>query len=331
MVKFDYDKQVQSVRGALALRSVIEEEVDSVWGKGFRNLCWLGIGGTWASCLQAVCHMKERTSIEVFATNAAEYCSTGDKRIGEGTYLVFSSVSGTTSEVIEAVSKARSSGARILGFVDTEGSPLADITDCRITYPANEQLKFFMTADRFLFNEGVMPEYHDMYAQFERALPEALADTEISADRFGEEFAASHKDDPINYFVGAGTLYGAVYSYGMCYWEEMHHLRTKSIHSAEFFHGMFEIVDPDTPVTVFVGEDAQRSLGERAVRFLEKVSENFTVIDTRDYELQGIDDRYRYAVCHLVMHAVTNRIDAHIEEMTGHDMNSRRFYRKMEY
>ena len=31
------------------------------------------------------------------------------------------------------------------------------------------------------------------------------------------------------------------------------------------FHGMLEIVDRDTPVTVFVGEDAQRSLSERVV------------------------------------------------------------------
>ena len=52
----------------------------------------------------------------------------------------------------------------------------------------------------------------------------------------------------------------------MCYWEEQHWIRTKSIHSAEFFHGMLEIVDRDTPVTVFVGEDAQRSLSERVER-----------------------------------------------------------------
>jgi fructoselysine-6-phosphate deglycase len=331
MIRFDYEKQVESVRGALALRNMIEDEVDAVCSSGFRNICWLGIGGTWASCLQAVTHMKERTSHEVFASNAAEYCSTGDRRIGEGTFVIFSSVSGTTSEVTEAVRRAKEAGARVLGFVDKADSPLAKAADCTVTYPANEQLKFFMAADRFLFNEGVMPEYGDMYGQFDRFLPEALAAAEMSADGFGEAFAAAHKDDPLNYFVGAGTLYGAVYSYGMCYWEEMHRMRTRSVHSAEFFHGMLEVVDRDTPVTVFIGEDSQRALGERVVRFLEKVSDNYTVIDTREYELPGIDDRYRPAVCHLVMHAVTNRIDAHLEALSGHDMNIRRYYRKIEY
>ncbi len=71
MHKLDENKQIDSVRGALALRDRIEQIVDDVCNKGFKNICWLGIGGTWASCLQAVCHMKERSVLEVFATNAA--------------------------------------------------------------------------------------------------------------------------------------------------------------------------------------------------------------------------------------------------------------------
>ncbi len=331
MLKFDEQKQIDSVRGALALRTRIEQIVDEVWADGICNLCWLGIGGTWASCLQACCHMKELSSLEIFTANAAEYCTTGDARIGIGTLVVLSSVTGSTAEIQDAVAKAHQSGALILGFIDCPDAPLAAAVDYCICYKANEQLKFFMTADRILFREGVFPEYTAMYTQFENALPEALAEVEKAADAFGADFAARHKDDALHYFVGAGTLYGAVYSYAMCYWEEMHWIRTKSIHSAEFFHGMLEIVDRNTPVTVFVGEDAQRVLGERVARFLPRICDNCTVIDTHDYILPGIDDAYRPYVCHLVMHAVTNRIDAHLEALTGHDMLVRRYYRKMDY
>lgn len=117
----------------------------------------------------------------------------------------------------------------------------------------------------------------------------------------------------------------------MCYWEEMHWIRTKSIHAAEFFHGMLEIVDRDTPVTVFVGEDSQRELALRVAHFLPKVCDNFCVIDTADYPLEGIDLEYRGNLSHLLMHAVTNRIDAHLEALSGHDMKLRRYYRQMEY
>ena len=331
MVKFDEQKQIESVRGALALRSEIESVVDAVWEKGLDNLCWLGIGGTWASCLQTVCHMKELSSLELFSTNAAEYCATGDRRIGKGTCVIISSVTGTTSEIVEAVKKAQEAGAEVIGFIDNAESVLAGSVDHCISYKGNEQLKFFMTADRFMFNAGELPFYEEMYAQFDASLPGILAEIEKSADAFGESFAAAHKDDALHYFVGAGAIYGATYSYAMCYWEEMHWIRTKSIHAAEFFHGMLEIVDKDTPVTLFVGEDSQRDIALRVARFLPKVCDNYTVIDSRDYPTPGIDERFRGYISHLIVHAVTNRIDAHLEAQTGHDMTLRRYYRKMDY
>ena len=49
MLKFDEQKQIDSVKGALALRGKIEEIVDQICKDGFKNICWLGIGGTYAS------------------------------------------------------------------------------------------------------------------------------------------------------------------------------------------------------------------------------------------------------------------------------------------
>ena len=100
MVKFDEQKQIDSVNGALALRPQIEELIDRLLAEGVKNLCWLGIGGTWASCMQVVCYLKEHTDMDTFATNAAEYCTTGDKRVGAGTLVVLSSVTGTTTEIV---------------------------------------------------------------------------------------------------------------------------------------------------------------------------------------------------------------------------------------
>lgn len=65
MVKFEEETYLDNVRGALALRGQIEAIVDAAAGQ-CGNLCWLGIGGTWASCLQTTVHMKERSAMEVF-------------------------------------------------------------------------------------------------------------------------------------------------------------------------------------------------------------------------------------------------------------------------
>ena len=271
MLKFNEQKQIESVNGALALRNQINELIDGICKEGYKNICWLGIGGTYASCLQAEVHMKEKSELSFFVENAAEYLTTGNKKVGEGTIVIISSVTGTTSEIVDGVKKAQKSGARVIGFIDVATAELAKLVDYVITYPANEQLKFYMVADRFMYNAGEFPEYEDLYKELDQYLATALVEVEKEADAFGEEFANRHKDDKIHYFVGAGNQYGATYSYAMCYWEEQHWIRTKSIHSAEFFHGTLEVIDKDTPVTVFIGEDSQRSLSERVANFLPRI------------------------------------------------------------
>lgn len=331
MLKFEEQKQIDSVNGALALRPQIEEIVGKICAEGYRNICWLGIGGTWASCLQAEVHMKEMSALDFFVENAAEYITTGNKWIGQGTIVILSSVTGSTIEMVEAVKKAQADGAKVFGYIDKETAALAEMVDYCISYPANEQLKFFMTADAFMKNAGEFPEYDAFYAEMDQYLAKGLVEVEKAADDFARAYAEKHCEDQLHYFVGAGNQYGATYSYAMCYWEEQHWIRTKSIHSAEFFHGMLEIVDKNTPVTVFMGEDSQRKLSERVAAFLPKVCANYTIIDTKDYAMAGISEKFRGHISHLVMHAVTNRIDVHIEKINCHPMPIRRYYRQFDY
>lgn len=331
MINFDEQAKIDSVNGALALRPQINEIVDALCQEGYKNICWLGIGGTWASAMQATVHMKERSGIETWAENAAEYLTTGNKRLGEGTVVITSSVTGSTVEVVEAVKKAQAAGAKVIGFIDKPEAELAHIVDFEIAYKENEQLKFFMVADRFMNNAGEFDEYEEEYEEFEAHLALALVEVEKKAEPFAAEFAKKHCDDAIHYFVGAGNQWGATYSYAMCYWEEQLWIKTKSITAGEFFHGMFEIVTRDTPVTVFVGEDKQRALSERVVNFLPRICANYSIIDTKDYELKGISERFRGDISHLVMHAVNNRIDVHMEIETRHPMDIRRYYRALPY
>lgn len=322
---------VNKMNGALALRSEINDFVDNFYKQGFTNICWLGIGGTYASSMQAVIHMKEKTALETFYQNAAEYLVTGNKRITDKTLVITSSVTGNTVEVVDAVKEISKIGATILGFIDDENAALASMVSKSISYPENEQLKFFMVADRFMYLTGEFPDYEEFYQELDDHFAEDIANIEANADKLAEPFAQQHHDDDIHYFVGAGNQWGATYSYAMCYWEEQHWIKTRAIEAAEFFHGMFEIIDRDTPVTVYVGEDSQRPLSERVAKFLPEICGNYTIIDTKDYELPGISEKYRGTLSPFVFHAINNRIDANIEHINRHPMDIRRYYRALKY
>ena len=332
MIKFNEQEKIDSVNGALALRPQINEIVDEICERGYSNICWLGVGGTWASAMQATVHMKEMSAIETWAENAAEYLTTGNKRITKDTVVIISSVTGNTKEVVDAIKKIKAEvGSTVISFVDAKEAILLDLGDYKISYPVNEQLKFFMVADRFMFNNGELEDYEDMYAEFDKYLAEALVEVEKKAEPFAVEFAKKHWNDEMHYFVGAGNQWGATYSYAMCYWEEQMWIRTKSISCQEFFHGMQEIIVDDTPVTLFMGEDEQRPLAERVARFLPKVNANYTIIDTKEQELKGISPEFRGSISHLVMHGVNNRVDAYMELFLRHPLSIRRYYRQFEY
>lgn len=72
--------------------------------------------------------MKEKSKLSFFVENAAEYLTTGNKKVGEGTIVIISSVTGTTSEIVDGVKKAQKSGARVIGFIDVATAELAKLT-----------------------------------------------------------------------------------------------------------------------------------------------------------------------------------------------------------
>ncbi len=336
---FNEQAQIDSVNGALALRPQIEKIIDKIWEDGFDGIYFVGIGGTYASSMQVEVYMRGRSKLPVYVENAAEFLTTGNKRFTDKSVVIYSSVSGTTKEMIRLVDKVHEIGGRVFAFIDTPGSTLTqpDKQDYLITYKQNEQLKFYMTANYLMYKNGEFDDYDAYNKEMEQHLALALAQVEKDSDEWAYDYAKrkvaflnEHPDLP-HYFIGCGNQYGATYSYAMCYWEEQMWIRTKSISCQEFFHGMQEIVVADTPITLFMGEDEQRPLAERVARFLPKVNANYTIIDTKEQELAGISEKYRGTISHLVMHGVNNRVDAYMELFLRHPLSIRRYYNQMEY
>lgn len=336
---FNEQEALDSVNGALVLRSQIETIIDKIWEEGFDGIYFIGIGGTYASSMQVEVYMRGRSSLPVYVENAAEFLTTGNKRFTNRSVVILSSVSGNTKEMVSLVDRVHEIGGRVFSFIDTPGSILTkpDKQDYLVVYPKNEQLKFYMVANYLMYKNGEFNDYDRYNQEMEAHLARVLADVEIQSDSWAynyakacTEFQRAHPDLP-RYFIGSGNQYGATYSYAMCYWEEQMWIRTKSISCQEFFHGMQEIIVHDTPVTLFMGEDEQRPLAERVACFLPKVCGNYTIIDTKEFELAGISPKFRGSISHLVMHGVNNRVDAYMELFLRHPLSIRRYYRQFEY
>ena len=330
MLKYDRNDFIAKEKIHLDVIPKTEKIVDEVFKKGFSNIFFIGAGGTITSIWRAESNMKARTALEYHWEYAAEFTAIGNKRFSKDSLVFVSSVSGDTKEIVAAVAYAQNAGAKVVGFIEKEGAPLAKAVDYLIHNEGGDSYYWLAVAFRLMYLNGEFPEYYKLMAEVKK-LPELLADVQEQADAKAYEYAGMYQDEPIIYIVGAGNLWSWAYWFAMCLLEEALWMRTKSIHAAEFFHGTMEVIERDIPVTIFMGEDDGRPLTERVYNFVPKISAKVSVFDSKDYELPGISPEFRGIMSPMVLSAVCGRISTHLEEKRKHPMQIRRYYRKLDY
>ncbi|MEU1787639.1 SIS domain-containing protein [Streptomyces sparsogenes] len=333
MLKFNEAEFVAQTESLLALRPEIEKVVDRLAEDGYDNVLLVGAGGTYAQ-MWPYEHLARRTStLPVRAAIAAELVVSGDARLGERTIAVFTSVSGTTDDSLRAIDYCKSHGAHTIGFTGYPDSPIAQSVDTALVsepkaWPFDVQMLLFM--GRLLARRGEFEGYERLADEL-GGLPRILVDVARQAEPVAADFAEAHKDTDYHFLIGGGNLWGFTYLYSMCILEEMQWLRTTRVHSAEFFHGSLELLEENTSVVVFQGEDETRALTDRAEAFAKRVSKDVTVFDTRDYPLEGISPQFRGLLSPLVMDTVMDRVSKHLERVRDHSLDLRRYYRVMDY
>lgn len=336
MFKFDQKRFEKVVDGAIALRPEIEKCVDRICEEGYKNLFLIGVGGTYAHYLPLQSMVKTLSDLPVYVEMAAEFMALENKYFSKDSVCVFCSRTGNTKEIVEAAKYCRDRGARVVAFVAHEGTPLCELADYVFVNYADDDhlgesiyLQILPFVFRFLKNRGDFSSYETMFSQIGALTPYLVAAKE-QTETMAEELARKHKDTSYHMVVGSGFVWGEVYDYAMCILEEMQWIKTKSIHATEFFHGTLELVEEDTSLLLFYGEDATRPLMDRVEKFVSKITRNVAIFDTRDVKLP-LDEAYRPYVSPLVIYCMLERFSCHLAHVRNHPLETRRYYRQIEY
>jgi len=337
MLKFDTELFLKLVgQDTMNTRKEIERIVDKISNKGYKNLFLIGAGGTIALMYPFEYILKSKSSIEVHAEIAAEFLVMNHQQFSKDSICLFASVTGTTKETLEAVEYCKARGATTIGLVAEPGTPIAESVDYCISVGNQKHsfdtfyIQLYMIMFRFMYNKGEFPKY-DQFAQEIEHLPQGMLKALQRFDPKAEEFAIKHKETMYHMLVGAGSLWGNTYSYAMCILEEMQWIHAKSIHAAEFFHGTLELVVSDTSVILLKGEDETRPLVDRVERFASEITQSLTIIDTKEFELENISEEFRPYFAISLNWALLSRISVYLERERNHPLETRRYYRKMDY
>lgn len=336
MLGFDQDVYRGVVGGAGALRPQIEAIADAVTEAGYDSLYLIGSGGSYAAMWPYEHLVTRRSTLPVHSVIAAELLLTGDPRLGERSVAVFSSLSGTTKETVAALDYCTERGVTTIALTGDADAPIAAADHVLVNWADDEtagesiDIQLLLLTAALLHRRGEFEEYERLADEL-GDLTGVLTAVQEQADPIARAFAEKHRDTDYHFLVGAGNLWGFTYNYSMCILEEMQWLRTTRVHGAEFFHGSLELIERDTSVLLFVGEDETRPLMDRVKRFTDTYNDDTTVIDTADYALDGISPEFRGLVGPIVVDAITIRFSKHLEAARGHSLTTRRYYRTVEY
>ena len=334
---YDREKYLADFSTIMELRPTVEKYMDEIFANGVENLVLAGVGGTMAIMMPFEAFAKKRTTVPVYLENAAEVVLGTNKAISEKSLVVLYSDSGTTRETVALAKYCKEKGIPTIGVSCTDGAPLQEYLKYPIVSKAADAyscdgdfMRLSLIVGAFLKNAGDFPDYEEFMESLANA-PRAMADIKEAVEEEAKEYAYSIKDEPYHRLVGSGNLWGSTYCFAMCYLEEMQWIHTKSITAPEFFHGTLELLEEDTSIMIFKGEDETRVLAERVENFAKKISKKVKVVDTKAFPAEGIADKYRSDFAPFFLEAYLGRLIANLEDATGHSLDIRRYYRVMDY
>ncbi|HEX3003099.1 MAG TPA: SIS domain-containing protein [Angustibacter sp.] len=318
---------VDKLTATIDERQAIAGAVGDVVRAGLRNVYFVGAGGSIICSYPAHYLLQRKASFPVFQLQSDELNSSIPALMGEGSLVVLASYTGTTKETVAAAKTAKSTGATVIAAAKA-GSPLAEAAD--VAFSGKSDLFELVVAYELLSATGADVDAEAVDTAL-KALPAAVRHAIEQAEPQLADIAEAFKDEPITYVLGSGPSYGWAYGFAMCFLQEMQWKHAAAFNTGEFFQGAFEMVDDDTAVLLWLGEDASRPMAERGKAFLDKYCKKAKYVDVRDLELPGVPEQVRQDVSPIVVGALANRLAQHYEAVRGHDLETRRYMFKVDY
>jgi fructoselysine-6-phosphate deglycase len=336
MLNFDEKRFVDIQTGAARTAREAASLVSSLAQSGSTNLFFLGTGGAGILMEPAAHLLQSMSRFPTFLEKPAELVRQGSVHLGPTSVVVIPSRSGNTKESLEALTYCQDHGAVVVTLTAHADSLLAQQADHNFTTFADDDtssesfyIQSLAVASAILSEvDGQdQSDFNDVLDRFAEVLLAVKAQMEPSAES-AAQFLASY---PSHLVTGAGSTWPEAHYYAMCILEEMQWIPTRPVHASDFFHGTLELVDADSSIVIFKGEDLTRTLTDRVETFARALTEHILVLDTKDFSLPGLSDSSRSWMSPMILATALERISAHLEIIRKHPLTTRRYYRQIEY
>ena len=130
--------------------------------------------------------------------------------------------------------------------------------------------------------------------------------------------------------MGSGTAWGSAHQESICIFMEMQWINSSVIHTGEFFHGPFEITDPDTAFLLFKSTGKTRELDDRVIKFLDQYNNHTIILDAKEYGVDQLGEVSEYFDA-LFYNAIIGVYNDLLADIRNHPLDKRKYMWKYNY
>ena len=242
---------IDKLTAAIDEREAIAAAVADVVARGLRNVYFVGAGGSIICSYPAHYLLQRKASFPVFQLQSDELNCTTPALMGEGLWWC-----SPPTPAPPRRPWPRPRRPRLPAQPSSPPPRLAAAAEASdIAFSGKSDLFELVVAFELLAATGADLDRVEVDVAL-KALPEAVRHAIEQAEPQLAKIADAFKDEPITNVLGSGPSYGWAYGLAMCFLQEMQWKHAAAFNTGEFFQGAFKMVDDDTAVLLWLGEDA---------------------------------------------------------------------------
>ncbi|HBL06465.1 fructoselysine 6-phosphate deglycase [uncultured Clostridium sp.] len=265
----------------------IRNIVNEIAKRGINKVYFVACGSPLCACETATILFEKYSNINSKAYSGYDFLDSTPYNLDEKTAVIALSQSGNTEEVVEALKKAKATGALTVSVTrNPSGNLLAPVGDYLVAYEAEciweIHLLITYTFALELINKVTPSLEITKILEDILKLPKILGKLVTSWESKGRTLGEKASNWDIIYTVAAGPLTPLAYKEGVITMMEFAWTHGANINSSEFRHGPLEIVEEGVPFIFLLGTDESRHTTERTINFVKKLDKDYIVFDYKE-------------------------------------------------
>lgn len=319
-------------------KTVIEEILKEK--EHISQVYWVACGGSVIDLYPAHYMVNaESLTVESGWYTAKEFILSTPKKLGKNSLVIICSHSGGTQETLDAGILAHEAGASVIAMTNRAGTKCDDPRFISWVYPWGDDvptkevplgISLLLAAELIQKQEGF--EKYDALNAGLATIDELIPAARVKVnEELGEKFADLCEQHPFFYIMGSGANFCQTYGFAICSLMEMQWQNCSYIHSAEYFHGPFEVTEKGVFYFLQMGSGKNRPMDERALTFLKEYDDTYMILDLLEYGMDKIDISVRDYIEPALTYAMNVELRGARGKRFDHDPDIRRYMGIVKY